>query len=136
MFHALLIKDRRLKTFREGFTLIELMIAITIIGLLAGGSIYFAMTFLENARRTATKTSLQNLKVQMMNYKAEKGEYPKSLQDMLAAGFLKKPIPKDGWDRNFVYRPTPDGKNPYELFSYGPQGKAGGKAGRIDAWQN
>lgn len=120
---------------RSGFTLIELMIAIVIIGLIAGGSIYFAMTFLENAKRSSTKTALQNLKVQIMSYKAEKGDYPPSLQAMVEAGFLKKPLPKDGWDRNFVYRVTPDGKNPYELFSYGPQGKGGGKASRLDAWE-
>lgn len=120
---------------KKGFTLIELMIAIVIIGLITGGSIYFAMRFLENAKRSATRTTLQNLKIQIMNYKAEKGDNPKSLQDMVAAGFLKKPLPKDGWDQNFVYRLTPDGKNPYELFSYGPQGKAGGKASRLDAWE-
>lgn len=122
------------RTLIPGFTLIELMIAIVIIGLIAGGSIYFAMTFLENAKRTSTKTTIENLKVQIMNYKAEKGDYPKSLQDMLAAGFLKKPLPKDGWDHNFIYRLTPDGNHPYELFSYGPKGKTGGRASRLDAW--
>jgi general secretion pathway protein G len=120
---------------RDGFTLIELMIALVIIGLITGGAIYFAMSYLENARRSSTRTTLQNFKVQILSYKTEKGEYPKSLQDLIAAGFLKKPLPKDGWDHNFVYRLTPDGKNPYELFSYGPQGKAGGKASRIDAWE-
>ena len=123
-------------SLKKGFTLIELMIAIVIIGLIAGGSIYFAMTFLENAKRSATKTTLQNLKVQIMNYKAEKGEYPKSLQEMIEAGFLKKPLPKDGWDRAFVYRLNSESaEQPYELFSYGPQGKAGGKKSRMDAWK-
>lgn len=123
------------RSLRAGFTLIELMIGLLIVGLLSAGAFYFAMTYLENAKRTATRNTVQNLKIQIMNYKAEKGDYPKSLQDMVAAGFLKKPLPKDGWDRNFVYRLTPDGKNPYELFSYGPEGKAGGKASRIDAWE-
>jgi general secretion pathway protein G len=123
------------RSLKKGFTLIELMIALTIIGLLVGGSMYFAMIYLENAKRSATRTTLQNFKIQIMNYKADKGDYPKTLQEMVAAGYLKKPLPKDGWDRNFVYRPTPDGKNPYELFSYGSQGKEGGKASRIDAWE-
>ncbi len=126
---------RKESSLRAGFTLIELMIGLLIVGLLSAGAFYFAMTYLESARRTATRNTLQNLKIQIMNYKAEKGDYPKSLQDMVAAGFLKKPLPKDGWDHNFVYRLTPDGKNPYELFSYGPQGKAGGKASRLDAWE-
>ena len=119
---------------REGFTLIELMIGIVIIGILVGGGMYTAMTVMENAKRSSTKTTLQTIKNSLMLYKQEKGEYPKSIQDLIAAGFMKKPIPEDGWGRRFVYRATPEGKNPYELFSYGPDGKAGGKASRIDAW--
>ncbi len=136
MTHVLERENWRIRSLRNGFTLIELMIGLLIVGLLTGTAFYFAMNYLETARRTATGNSLQNLKIQIMNYKAEKGDYPKSLQDMKAMGFLdaKKPLPKDGWDHNFIYRLTPDGKNPYELFSYGPQGKAGGKASRIDVW--
>lgn len=122
---------RKNGVLKKGFTLIELMIALVIIGIIAGGSIYFAMTYLENAKRTATKTKLQNLQVVLMSYKSEKGEYPKSLEDLVSAGFLKKPLPKDGWDKTFVYRVTPGGKKEYELYSYGPQGKGGSKESRI-----
>jgi general secretion pathway protein G len=130
------VEKNRMRFLQRGFTLIELMIGLVIIGLITGAAMYFIPTYLENARRSSTQTTLQNFKVQLMNYNADKGEYPKSLQDMKAAGYLdpKKPLPKDGWGNNFVYRVTPDGKNPYELFSYGPQGKGGPKAGRMDAW--
>lgn len=134
MTYHMMQQHRTLRSLKKGFTLIELMIALVIIGLLVGGSMYFAMTYLENAKRSATRTTLQNLKVQIMSYNADKGEYPKSLQDMVAAGYLQKPLPKDGWGSNFVYRVTPDGKNPYELYSHGAQGKGGGKASRLDAW--
>ncbi len=123
--------ERKLGMLQKGFTLIELMISIVIIGLLAGGSIYFAMNFLESAKRTATKTTLQNIKVTLLNYKSEKGDYPKLLTDLVKAGFLKKAVPKDAWDKVLVYRLTPDGKEPYELYSYGPKGKGGGKESRI-----
>ncbi|TET33920.1 prepilin-type N-terminal cleavage/methylation domain-containing protein [Candidatus Dependentiae bacterium] len=118
-------------TLKKGFTLIELMIAMVIIGLIAGGSIYFAMGFLESAKRTSTKTKLQSFKVVLMNYKTEKGEYPQKLDDLVKASFLPKPLPVDGWEKPFVYRRTPDGEKPYELYSYGPKGKGGGKASRI-----
>ncbi len=129
-----MIERRMAKVARSGFTLIELMIGIVIIGILVGAAMYTAMTVMENAKRSATSNSIQTIKTSMMLYKQEKDDYPKTLQDLVAAGFLKKPIPKDGWDRSFVFRLTPDGKHPYELFSYGSQGKAGGKASRIDAW--
>lgn len=121
---------------QKGFTLIELMIGIVIIGLIVGGGAYFFMGYLESARRSNTKTTIEGLKTNLMLYKNEKGDYPKQLQDLLKGGFLgkAKALPKDAWDRAFVYRPTPDGKNPYELYSYGPKGKSGGKESRISAW--
>ncbi len=119
------------KILRPGFTLIELMIAIVIIGILAGGSIYVAMTVMENARKTATKTTLQTISMQLLNYKSEKGDYPQSLQELVKAGFLKRPQLRDGFDKPIVYHLTPDGDKPYELYSYGPQGKGGGKASRM-----
>jgi general secretion pathway protein G len=133
MAHEYMVENRTVSFHKKGFTLIELMIALAIIGLIAGSAIYFAMGYLASAKRTSTKTKLQNFQIVLMNYKTEKGEYPKSLQDLVKAGFLKSPLPKDGWDKPFVYRPTPDGEKPYELYSYGPEGKGGGKASRIYA---
>ena len=131
MAHEYMMENREAATLKKGFTLIELMIAIVIIGLITGGSIYFAMGVLESAKRTSTKTKLQSFQVFLMNYRNEKGEYPKSLADLVKADFLKKPLPQDGWNKPFVYRSTPDGEKPYELYSYGPKGKGGGKASRI-----
>ena len=75
------IENRAVFFLKRGFTLIELMIALTIIGLIAGGSIYFAMGFLERAKRSSTKTKLQNFQMVLMSYKTEKGEYPQKLDD-------------------------------------------------------
>ena len=125
---------KRRSAVRAGFTLIELLIGIVIVGMLVGGSMYLAKTVMDNAKRRTTETALQTIKFSIMNYRQDKGDYPKSIQELVAAAFLSKPVPKDGWDRAFHYRLTPDGKNPYELFSYGPEGKKGGKAMRIDAW--
>lgn len=134
MTHDTTLKPGYAARIRSGFTLIELMIGIVIIGILVGGVMYTAMTVMGNAKRSATKTAMQTIKSSLMQYKQEKGEYPKNLNELVAAGLLPKPLPKDGWDRAFVYRVTSEGKNPYELFSYGPDGKSGTKASRLDAW--
>lgn len=121
---------------KAGFSLIELVIAITIGAMLIGGALYFATTYFEQAKRSTTRTHLQGLKLVLENYKAEKGTYPESLAQLQKSGFYKaKAIPKDGWDHSFVYRLTPDGKNGYELFSYGPEGKGSPKESRIDAFE-
>lgn len=116
---------------RAGFSLIEIMIAIMIGGVIVAGATYFGYTMLQGAKRTSTASTLQAVDLAIMNYKSEKGEYPKSIKELIDAGFLKKPEPMDAWNHKFVYRITPDGKNPYELYSYGPEGKGGNKASRI-----
>ncbi len=122
-------------TLQKGFSLIELMLAVTIGALIIGASLYFATTYFEIAKRNATKTSLQGLNLVIMNFKQEKGRYPESLSELRKSGFWKgKDVPKDGWDHSFVYRVTEDGKHSYELFSYGPEGKGGPKEGRISIW--
>ena len=119
------------KTARVGFSLIELMLVIVIGGILAGAVTYGAFVLMRRASQTSTKSTLDAVKFAIMNYKADKGEYPKQLSDLVNAGFLKKPLPKDAWEHNLVYRFTPDGEDPYDLYSYGPDGKGGNKASRI-----
>lgn len=117
-----------------GFTLIEVLLAVTIGALIIGGSLYLATTVMENAKRNNTKTALQTIKSQIQMYKSERGQYPQNLPELKKAGFFKKEVPKDGWDNPVVYRLTPDGKHPFDLYSYGPEGKGSSKASRISVW--
>lgn len=119
---------RAVRMARGGYSLIEILIAIVIVGMLVGGAMYLATTVMENAKRSTTKTSLQTMKYALMQYKQEKGEYPKDMNELVEMGLLKKPLPKDGWDQRIQYRRTEDGM---ELYSFGPQGKKGGKKSRI-----
>ena len=128
MIYKASMDERSVRMARRGYSLIEILIAIVIIGMLVGGAMYLATTVMENAKRTTTKTALQTIKYALMQYKQENGEYPENLEKAIEAGFLKKPIPKDGWDQRIQYRRTDDG---IELYSFGPQGKKGGKVSRI-----
>ncbi len=129
-------EQKKRTMLQEGFTLIELMIGIVIIGLIVGASAYFFMGYLNSARRQNAKTVIQGLKTTIMLYKNEKDELPKTLSDLIKAGVYRggKTIPLDPWNNKFVYRPTPGGQHEYELYSYGPDGKSGNKASRINAW--
>ena len=127
------MENRAVSSSKKGFALIEVMIAVLIIGVIAGGAIYFGMGALERTYRRSTKTKLQMIQLALMDYKNEKDKYPASLDELVKAAFLKKPLPKDGWDKPFFYRATPDAKKPYELFSHGQKGKGGGKESRIYA---
>ena len=126
------------KIGRAGFTLIEVMIAIVIGGLIVGGGMWAMMGYLEKAKRDSTKTAMSSIKTFLMFYQQEHDTYPKTLKDLEKSGMLGKnkrsgqsnALPKDGWGQQFQYRPTEDG---YELFSYGPDGKKGKKESRIFA---
>ena len=126
---------RMARMAQKGFSLIEVMLAIMIGAIIIGGTLYFATTYFEIAKRKSTNSTLQNLNIVLLNFKNEKRSYTESLTEIKKSGFWKgKDIPKDGWDRPFKYSETPDGKHPYELFSYGPEGKGGPKEGRISIW--
>ena len=131
---------------RDGFTLIEILIALTIVGILAAAG-FAGMTFYTNwAKRVAVEQTLGNLKVLVDNYERTMGDYPNSLQDLVRppAGaedrwhsfgpyWDKGPLPKDTWKRQYKYQLTPGGAHEYELYSEGDP-KQKGKA-RIDVWR-
>lgn len=136
---------RSLRTNKEGFTLIELMLVIAVAGILLGGSFFIAKTLMDRAKRTSTQSILRGAKIGIENFHTDTDNYPATLQDLIrqpegergkgwAGPYLdKKSAPKDGWGNQLVYRVTPEGQHPYELYSYGPGGKKGKT--KIDAWE-
>lgn len=123
---------------RAGFTLVEILIAITIVGLMAAVFYGPITNYRNQARVSATKQSLRTLQLAIENFSMATGSYPETLKDLvtkpsnpdIAANwdtkFIDK-IPQDAWGKPFVYKRTPDGDQEYELYSYGAAGKKGGK---------
>lgn len=118
------MKGYRKLVTRRGFTLLEMMLVVLIIGMLAAAVAWNFAGQGTKARISTTKGNLATLKQMVVNYQIEKGQYPASLQALIPE-FADK-ISKDGWKRDFVYyTPSPDGRA-FALFSVGEDGQTGG----------
>lgn len=121
---------------KQGFSLIEIMIVIMIIGVLAAAT-FGGLRWLQRAKLTTTETKLAALDTMIEQYSTTVGEYPVDLQE-LVEGPSKQQLTKrwqepiasqedlsDSWKQPFVYTLNPKGTRPaYELYSIGSKGDA------------
>lgn len=136
----------RLVKNNQGFTLIEIMVVVVILGLLAGLVIPNIINRTDDARKTTAATQIQSIEMALKLYKLDNGQYPTSEQGLQALveppsvgrlakkwreeGYMEKGIPKDPWGNDYVYvSPGLHGK--FDLMSYGGDGEPGGEG--IDA---
>ena len=113
---------------QPGFTLMELMVAVLILGLIAGIGMPLVFNYMETARENTTKSNLQLLRNEVVSFNIQYGKYPTRLEDLVEKpkgeiGKKWKPLldklPKDGWGQEFYYKVIAGGKHPYTLYSYG-----------------
>lgn len=139
-----------LKNTRSGFTLMELMIVIMIIGLLGGVLAPAVNNALKKAKKGTCKTLLLNLKNGIARYQGEVGQLPLTLKDLIQKPSGErtkkwdgpyygeegiKKVPEDPWNNKFHYKVTAGGQHPYELYSDGPNGKGSPKDEHIGVWE-
>lgn len=116
----------------SGFTLIEIMIALLIVGIVSAIG-FSAFQYLGRASRTATEANLRTVQLSITSFHTDTGTYPTRLEDLTERPSDPKvskswrgpyDAPKDGWKHPFVYRLKPKGSRPaYELYSEGPNGE-------------
>ncbi|MBL8746115.1 MAG: type II secretion system protein GspG [Phycisphaerae bacterium] len=120
-----MLVELRMKTARRapGFSLLELMFVIIIIGVLASVVGYNLLGAADRAKQSATLTSMDIVKKALNTYRATYNVYPdvqSGLQVLVTDKLIEK-FPKDGWQRDLeYYSPTPSFPNGFELISAGP----------------
>ena len=120
---------------KKGFTLIELMLVVIIIGVLVSMVVPRLVGRSEEARVAAAKADIDaNISVALDLYELDNGRYPDSLDGLRQkpgtavnwkGPYLKK-SPKDPWGNAYAYRSPGDHNIDYDLYSYGPDEKEGG----------
>lgn len=108
---------------RGGFSVLELTIAIAILGVMMAVAGFAFVPMLLNARAKATEQSMKNVDAAIKQYFAAKGSFPPALRD-LVPNYMES-MPLDGWDREFFYSPNGPTPNSFILISWGSDGEDG-----------
>jgi general secretion pathway protein G len=141
------------KRGESGFTLIELMVVIVILGILAGLIIPRIMGRPDEARRAKARMQIESIETALKLYKLDSGNYPTTEQGLQAlveqpsvgppaknwrqGGYLERgKVPKDPWDKDFVYI-SPGAHGDFDLSSLGADGEPGGEGKNkdINSWE-
>jgi len=131
-----------IKKAGKGFTMVELMAVLIILGLLATLVVRKFAAQVDKARVTTTKTNLKILHSSVMQFKMDTGRFPTEEEglDVLInepvdvigyapGGYLESTeLPKDGWGNEFIYQRNPESGKPFVIISYGADGDEGGEA--------
>ena len=130
-----------MKTYRQrGFTLIEIMVVVVILGILAALVVPQVMSRPDQAKVTVAKGDIKAIAAALDMYKLDNFNYPSTQQGLTALvekpsgnpqprnwnrdGYLKR-VPKDPWGNDYQYL-SPGTQGQFDLYSHGADGKQGG----------
>jgi len=131
-------RDRRRS--REGFTLIEILLVVVIIGILAALGVPKLTGHMERARVNAARSDISAISSALSMYELDNGKFPKSLQQLMQdpgnamnwrGPYMENGLPDDPWGKPYQYK-VPGSHNPhkYDLYSEGSD-----NSGTIGNWK-
>ena len=135
------MKKRKIRKNRKGFTMVELMAMLIIIGLLATLVVTKVASQIDKARVTTTKANLKSLHERVTQFKLDTGrfpteeeglneliEQPSDVENWEPGGYLETTeIPTDAWGNEFIYELYPESGKPFVIISSGADGEEGGE---------
>ncbi len=134
---------------QKGFTMIELMAVLIILGLLATVLVRNFMGSTDKARVIITKANLKILHTAVMQYKMDTGQLPTEEEGLMAlieppsevedlvepGGYLETTeVTPDGWGNEFYYELYPESGKPFVIISWGADGEEGGEGYDTDLY--
>jgi general secretion pathway protein G len=137
------MKENRKRLQKAGFTLIELMIVVVILGLLATIVVPRILDRPEQARRIKAKADIRNIQSMLALFKADTGRFPTTSEGLEALvsdpgikgyssdAYLDK-VPLDPWHNKYIYLSPGVHSKDYDLESYGKDGEDGGTDNNAD----
>jgi general secretion pathway protein G len=134
------MKEKK-RNVRKGFTMVELMAVLIILGLLAAVVVRNFVGQTDRARVTTTKANLKLLHMAVNQFKMDTGrfpteeegltvliEQPSDIENWPPGGYLETTdIPKDGWGNDFIFELYPESGKPFVIRSLGADGEEGGE---------
>ena len=134
-------RNKRRKRIRNGFTMVELMAMLIIIGLLDTLVVTKVSSQVDKARITTTKANVKMLASAVRQFRMDTGQYPS--EDMGLIDLIEQPmdlpegrwqtggyletteLPIDGWGNEFVFQLYPESGKEFVIISFGPDGEEG-----------
>ena len=137
-------KPQKNRRNERGFTLVEVLVVITIIALMMGLVGPRVLNYLSESKTKAAKIQIESLSASLDLFFIDAGRYPTSSEGLTAltvrpgsaigwnGPYLRgNAVPNDPWGRPYVYR-SPGEHGPFDIISYGADGQEGGSGAGVD----
>ena len=128
----------KIRQGEQGFTLVEMLVVITIIGLIMGLIGPRVLNYLSESKVKAAKIQIQSFESALDLFNLDAGRYPSTAEGLTAlvrrtpglaawnGPYLRGGnVPNDPWNNPYLYR-SPGDRGPYDIMSYGSDGQEGG----------